>query len=150
MPEPVPARAAIAARGRDVHLLFRRVPDPVPLVGARSNTGAVAYDEDLANRLRETLPGEPGLTEKRMFGGLAFLINGNLAVIASSQGGVLLRVDPAHTDALLREPPAQPFVMRGRELDGWLRLDTRALEADADFERWVRLGVSYAQSLPPK
>jgi TfoX/Sxy family transcriptional regulator of competence genes len=110
----------------------------------------MAYDEELANRLRETLQGEAGLSEKRMFGGLAFLINGNMAVSASSQGGLLLRVDPAETDALIESPHAARFVMRGRAMDGWLRIDPGGIEADDELERWASRGVRYARSLPPK
>lgn len=110
----------------------------------------MAYDEETANRLRETLHRERGVTEKRMFGGLAFLINGNMAVSASGQGGLLLRVDPAETESLVREPHAQRAVMRGREMDGWLRIDADALAADDEFDRWVSRGVLYARSLPPE
>jgi TfoX/Sxy family transcriptional regulator of competence genes len=110
----------------------------------------MAYDEQLAERIRGRLEGEPGVTEKRMFGGLAFLINGNMAVSASSQGGLLLRVDPAQTAQLAAAPHAQPFVMRGREMDGWLRVDTDALDSDAEFAQWVGRGVAYARTLPPK
>ena len=110
----------------------------------------MAYDEDLANRLRELVQGEDGVTEKRMFGGLAFLINGNMAVSASSQGGLLLRVDPADTDALVTDPHARRFVMRGREMDGWLRVDAAGVTTKRHLQRWVARGVAYARSLPPK
>jgi len=110
----------------------------------------VAYDEDLANRIREIVQNEPGLTEKRMFGGLAFLINGNMAVSASGQGGMLLRVDPTDTPTLVQRTEARRFEMRCREMDGWLRIDPAALGADADLAHWVSVGVSYARSLPPK
>jgi TfoX/Sxy family transcriptional regulator of competence genes len=110
----------------------------------------MAYDEQLADRIRGQLNHEPGLTEKRMFGGLAFLINGNMAVSASSQGGLLLRVDPAQTEQLAAERHARPFVMRGREMDGWLRVDTDGLGSDAEFALWVSRGVAYARTLPPK
>jgi TfoX/Sxy family transcriptional regulator of competence genes len=110
----------------------------------------MAYDEELANRLRELVQGERGITEKRMFGGLAFLINGNMAVSASSQGGLLLRVDPAETGALVEDPNARRFVMRGREMDGWLRIDTDALATDRQLQQWVARGVAYARALPPK
>jgi len=110
----------------------------------------MAYDEQLAERIRGQLAGEPGLTEKRMFGGLAFLINGNMAVSASSQGGLLLRVDPAQTEQLAAEPAARPFVMRGREMDGWLRVDTDTFSSDAELTQWVGRGVAYARTLPPK
>ena len=110
----------------------------------------MAYNEQLADRIRGQLQGEAGLTEKRMFGGLAFLINGNMAVSASGQGGLLLRVDPAQTEQLAGEPHARPFVMRGREMDGWLRVDTDSLDSDADFAEWVGRGVAYARTLPAK
>ncbi len=110
----------------------------------------MAYDAELANRLREHLQGEEGLAEKQMFGGLAFLINGNMAVSASGQGGLLLRVDPARTEALVRDAHAQRFVMRGREMGGWLRIDAGGVETDQDLQRWVGHGVAYARSLPPK
>jgi TfoX/Sxy family transcriptional regulator of competence genes len=110
----------------------------------------MAYDEDLANRIREIVADEEGLTEKTMFGGLAFLIGGNMSVSASGQGGMLLRVDPSETEALLTEPYAEPFVMRGRAMDGWLRLDSDGLRDRRQLERWVARGVAYARSLPPK
>ena len=110
----------------------------------------MAYDADLANRVREVVRAERGLTEKRMFGGLAFLIHGHMAVSASSKGGLLLRVDPAKTESLVNEPHVGRFQMRGREMDGWLRVDTEAVETDDDLRRWVSLGVTYARSLPPK
>jgi TfoX/Sxy family transcriptional regulator of competence genes len=110
----------------------------------------MAYEEELAHRLRECLQDEPGVTEKRMFGGLAFLINGNMAVSASGQGGLLLRVDPAATEVLVAEPGARRFEMRGRVMDGWLRIDTRAIDRDEELARWVGRGVERARSLPPK
>src|SRR5436853_3361821 len=105
----------------------------------------MAYDEQLADRIRDLVAGESELTEKKMFGGLAFLINGNMAVAASGQGGIMLRVDPAQTEALLDEPWIRRVVMRGREMDGWLRIDPAAVVADAAFEAWVRRGVDYAR-----
>ena len=110
----------------------------------------MAYDEDLADRLRELVADQDGVTERRMFGGLAFLIHGNLAVSASSRGGLLLRVDPRETDALLRGPGARRFDMRGRELDGWLHLGPEAYPTDGKLEEWVARGVAYARSLPAK
>jgi hypothetical protein len=110
----------------------------------------VTYDAELADRVRELVLGEAGLSEKRMFGGLAFMINGNLAVSASSKGGLLLRVDPAETDALVADPLAERFVMRGREMDGWLRIDVDAGVAEQELQRWVTTGVAYARSLPAK
>ena len=108
------------------------------------------YDEDLANRIRELIAGEPDVTEMRMFGGLAFLVGGNMSVAASGQGGLMVRVDPEHTDALLAKPHAQPFEMRGRAMDGWLRVDAEGVRTKRQLEPWVRRGVAYARSLPPK
>jgi TfoX/Sxy family transcriptional regulator of competence genes len=110
----------------------------------------MAYDEDLANRIRELVGLEEGLTEQRMFGGLAFLINGNMSVAASGQGGLMLRVDPGDTDKLLEEPHAEPFVMRGRQMQGWLRVNADGLGSKRELERWVKRGVSYARTLPSK
>jgi TfoX/Sxy family transcriptional regulator of competence genes len=110
----------------------------------------MAYDEDLANRVRELIGVESGLTEKKMFGGLAFLINGNMSVGVSGQGGLMVRVDPAETDALLARPHARAFEMRGREMQGWLRVDSEGVRTKRQLEPWVRGGVTYARSLPPK
>ena len=110
----------------------------------------MAYDEDLANRVREVVQGAEGVTEMRMFGGLAFMINGNTAVTVSSKGGLMLRVDPADTDALLGEFHARRVVMRGREMDGWLRVDPDGVTTDRQLETWVGHGIAYARSLPPK
>jgi TfoX/Sxy family transcriptional regulator of competence genes len=110
----------------------------------------VAYDEDLANRIRALVLSEQGVTEKRMFGGLAFLIDGNMSVSASSQGGLLLRVDPEQTDALLSKPHAHPFEMRGRTMQGWLRVDAEGLRTKRQLGRWVARGTDYARSLPRK
>lgn len=110
----------------------------------------MAYDEALANRLREELQGEQGVSERRMFGGLAFLVNGNLAVSASNSGGLMLRVDPAETQTLIRQPHTQRVVMRGREMQGWLRVDAQAVDTDDELRQWVSRGVTYARSLPPK
>ena len=110
----------------------------------------MAYDEELADRIREVVQGEPGLSEKRMFGGLAFLVNGNMAVSASGQGGVLLRVDPAVTESLVDGQHVRRFEMRGREMDGWLHLDADAVGVDDELRCWVDRGLTYARSLPPK
>ena len=110
----------------------------------------MAYDEDLAQRVREVVASEEGVTERRMFGGLAFLIHGNMSVSASGQGGLLLRVDPAETDELLEEPHALPFEMRGRAMEGWLRVDAEGLQTERELERWVARGIRYARSLPRK
>lgn len=110
----------------------------------------MAFDEVLADRIRDVVEGEPGLTQKRMFGGLAFLVHGNLAVAASGQGGLMLRIDPADAEALTQRPQARRFEMRGREMDGWLRVDDPALEDDADLRDWVEIGLAYARTLPVK
>ena len=110
----------------------------------------MAYDEDLANRIRELIALEAGLTEKQMFGGLAFLIGGHMSVGVSGQGGLMVRVDPAETDALVETPHARPFEMRGRPMQGWLRVDADGVRTQRELEPWVRRGVAYARSLPPK
>jgi hypothetical protein len=110
----------------------------------------VAYDVELADRLREVLAAEPGVVEKPMFGGLAFLVGGHMAVAVSRSGGLLLRVDPARAEALLAEPRASRWVMRGREMDGWLRIDIDAYAADDELDPWVRRGVEFVRTLPPK
>jgi TfoX/Sxy family transcriptional regulator of competence genes len=110
----------------------------------------MAFDEDLANRVRELISGEPDMTEQRMFGGLAFLIAGNMSVAASGQGGLMVRVEPEETEALLAKPHARPFEMRGREMKGWLRVDAEGVRTKRQLEPWVKRGVAYARSLPPK
>jgi len=110
----------------------------------------MAYDEDLANRIRELISIEPGLTEKRMFGGLAFLLNGHMSVAVSGRGGLMLRCDPTETESLRSKPHAGPFEMRGRVVDGWLRVEDEGVRTKRQLERWVARGVSYARSLPPK
>jgi TfoX/Sxy family transcriptional regulator of competence genes len=107
----------------------------------------MAYDEALAARIRGLVGGEPNVTEKRMFGGLAFLVGGNVAVAASGQGGLLVRVDPEESDELL-DRGARPMEMRGREMTGWLRVETP--EGDEELADWVDRGVSFARTLPPK
>jgi TfoX/Sxy family transcriptional regulator of competence genes len=110
----------------------------------------VAYDEILANRIRELLAGEPNVTEKKMFGGLAFLIGGHMAVAASGQGGLMLRCDPDESDALIAATHASKMVMRGRAMDGWLRVADDGIKTRRQLEPWVKRGVEYARSLPPK
>jgi hypothetical protein len=117
---------------------------------AKTRLLAMAYDAELADRVRDLVTGEPGLTEKRMFGGLAFLVNGHLAVSASSRGGLLVRVDPAETESLVAEDHVERFEMRGRGMDGWLHVLEEAVRSDDELARWVATGVSYARSLPPK
>ncbi len=110
----------------------------------------MAYDADLADRVRELVAVEPDLSERRMFGGLAFLIAGHMAVSVSGRGGLLLRCDPAETEALVGKPHAHPFEMRGRVMEGWLRIEAEGLGTKRQLERWVDRGVAYARSLPPK
>ena len=110
----------------------------------------MAYDEELANRIRTEVQDVPGVTEMRMFGGLAFLVGGNMAVAASGQGGLLLHADPGDTEALLAKPHAHPFEMRGREMKGWLRVDAEGVRTKRQLEPWVKRGVGYARSLPAK
>jgi TfoX/Sxy family transcriptional regulator of competence genes len=110
----------------------------------------VAYDEDLADRIRELLGSESDLTEKKMFGGLAFLIGGHMAVAASGQGGVLVRVDPAQSDTLVAATNARLMEMRGRSMQGWLRVDADDVTTKAELSKWVEFGATYARSLPPK
>lgn len=109
----------------------------------------MAYDVELADRVRAVVGEEPGVTEKRMFGGLAFLVGGHLAVTASSRGGLLLRVDPADAGPLLAEPGVAPFEMRGRPMAGWLAVDAEAVADDDELRRWVARGVACARALPP-
>ena len=110
----------------------------------------MAYDEDLAHRIRELMAGEAGVTERKMFGGLAFLIGGNMSVAASGQGGLMVRVDPEQTEGLLAKPHARLFEMRGRQVNGWLRVDDEGVRTKRQLEPWVKRGVGYARSLPPK
>jgi TfoX/Sxy family transcriptional regulator of competence genes len=110
----------------------------------------MAYDEDLANRIRELLAGEDGVTEMSMFGGLAFLLGGNMAVAASGQGGLLVRGDPERAEELLSSPHVSAMVMRGRPMKGWLRVEADGVRTKRALEPWVRRGVAFARSLPPK
>lgn len=110
----------------------------------------MAYDEDLANRIRELIAGGPDVTEQRMFGGLAFLVAGNMSVAASGQGGLMVRVDPTQIDVLRSSPHARRLEMRGRAMRGWLRVDANGVATARELEPWVRRGVAYARSLPPK
>jgi TfoX/Sxy family transcriptional regulator of competence genes len=110
----------------------------------------MAYDEDLANRIRELLGSEPDVEEKRMFGGLAFLVNGNMSVAASGQGGLLVRVPREDSDKLAERAHVSPMVMAGREARGWLRVDEAGVQTKRQLHSWVNRGVGYARSLPPK
>ncbi len=110
----------------------------------------MAYDEELAERIRAEVAGEQGVTEMKMFGGLAFLIGGHMAVAASGQGGLMLRCDPDATGTLLAEPGAHEFEMRGQPMRGWLRVDASVVDDDDALRAWVARGTAYARSLPPK
>jgi TfoX/Sxy family transcriptional regulator of competence genes len=110
----------------------------------------MAYDEELAARIRELVEDEPALTEKKMFGGLAFLIGGNMAIAASGQGGILVRVDPDESDRLVAKTKAEEMVMRGRGMKGWLRVATEDVRTKPQLAKWVELGTAYAGSLPAK
>jgi TfoX/Sxy family transcriptional regulator of competence genes len=111
---------------------------------------SMAYDEKLAERIRELVAGEADLSEKKMFGGLAFLIGGNMAVAASGQGGALVRVDPAQSDKLVATTGARLLEMRGRAMAGWLRVAPEHLRTKRQLAKWVELGTTYARSLPAK
>src|SRR4051812_37084433 len=110
----------------------------------------MAYDEALAARVRKLAAAERGLTEKKMFGGLAFLVAGNMAIAASGQGGLLVRVDPEESDELVRTTGAEVAVMRGRAMTGWLRVDAEHAQREPELAAWVERGVAFARSLPPK
>ena len=106
----------------------------------------MAYDEDLADRIRAAIGKQDGVTERRMFGGLAFLVKGHMAVGASGQGGLLLRVDPGETDSVVCEDGVSRFEMRGRQMNGWVHVDPSATASDQELTRWVQVGVGYAAS----
>jgi hypothetical protein len=110
----------------------------------------IAHDEDLANRIRELIAGEPDVSEQSMFGGLVFLVSGNMSVAAGGRGSLVVRVRPEDTDELLAKPHAQPFVMGGRPMEGRVRVDAEGVRTRRQLERWVMRGVAYARSLPPK
>jgi TfoX N-terminal domain len=110
----------------------------------------VAYDEELADRIRALIGAERDLTEQKMFGGLAFLIGGNMAIAASGQGGLLVRVDPAETETLVAGSPARPFEMRGKHMAGWLRVDAEDVRTKRELGVWTKRGAAYARSLPAK
>lgn len=109
---------------------------------------AVAYDRELAERLRDQLAGVPDVTEKAMFGGLAFLVEGAMAIAAASGGGLLVRADPARGAELASSSEARPFVMRGREMTGWLAVDAGAAATDDELAGWVACGLAGARANP--
>jgi TfoX/Sxy family transcriptional regulator of competence genes len=130
----------------------RRSPPPTDQCHAAvdEQETSMAYDEDLAERIRELIAGERRVSEKKMFGGLAFLIGGNMAIAASGQGGLLVRADPDRSDRILASTHARPMEMRGREMTGWLRVEADDVRTKRQLARWVDIGVSSARSLPPK
>jgi TfoX/Sxy family transcriptional regulator of competence genes len=111
----------------------------------------VAYDEALAERARELVAEltDGNFSEKKMFGGLAFLVGGHMGAAVSRDGGLMLRCDPTQTDAMLAKPHAGPFRMRGKPIDGWLRVDEAGLGSREQLRRWITRGVRYARELPP-
>jgi TfoX/Sxy family transcriptional regulator of competence genes len=109
----------------------------------------MAYDEGLATRVREVLGDQPGVAEKKMFGGLAFLVGGNMACGVRGDD-LMVRVAADQADAALEEPGARPFAMTGRPMKGWLLVAADGHAEDDDLRRWVGRGVAYAGSLPPK
>lgn len=123
--------------------------DPLP-PAAVITIIAMAYDQELAERIRQLIGNDPGLTEKKMFGGLAFMIGGNMAIAASSEGGVMVRVDPAQSDSVRATTNATLVQMRGRDMPGWLRVSSDDLRTDKQLAPWVEMGTGYARSLPPK
>ena len=110
----------------------------------------MAYDEQLAERIRAVVAGEEGLDERRMFGGLAFLVHGHMAVAASGKGGLMVRVDPADTATLVDDDTVTRMEMRGRQMDGWLRVTTDAVATDEALAAWADRGVAFVRTLPPK
>jgi TfoX N-terminal domain len=110
----------------------------------------VAYDEDLANRIRALIAGEPDVSEQTMFGGLVFLVGGKMSVAAGRHGSLVVRVDPEETDVLLAKPHVRPFEMRGREIQGRLRVDAEGVRTKRQLEPWVRRAVAYARTLPSR
>jgi TfoX/Sxy family transcriptional regulator of competence genes len=110
----------------------------------------MAYDEDLANRLRELLADQEAVTEKKMFGGLAFLLHGNMSVSASRNGGLLVRIDPAETDAALARPHVELMAMGGRTMDGWITVAPEGLKTKRELAGWVKRSVAFVKTLPPK
>jgi TfoX/Sxy family transcriptional regulator of competence genes len=110
----------------------------------------MAYDEDLASRLRELLADEDAISEKKMFGGLAFLLHGHMTVSASGKGGLLARIDPTETDAALKRPHVTRMVMSGRSMDGWVRVAPEGVRTKRQLEPWVKRSLAYVRTLPPK
>ncbi|SDO79052.1 Transcriptional regulator of competence genes, TfoX/Sxy family [Pedococcus dokdonensis] len=110
----------------------------------------MAYDEQVAQRIRDLVAGDLDVTEKKMFGGLAFLVNGNMSVAASSKGGLMVRLDADEAQRLLEQPAVRPFEMRGKPMNGWLRVDEAGFETEPQLREWVDRSVEYARTLPHK
>ena len=110
----------------------------------------VAYDVQLAGRIRERLSATPGVSERKMFGGLAFMVNGHMAIAASAKGGVMVRVDPERSDRLVARTPAELVVMRGRSMPGWLRVQANDVRTARQLGKWVERSVAYTLTLAPK
>lgn len=108
------------------------------------------YDEELAARLEGLVGFLPGIEQKRMFGGLAFLLHGRLLIAAGSKGWMMVRVDPAEHDRWLEEPGAEAMVMNGRETRGWLRVDAAEVVEDEVLQAWVGRALAFVRTLPPK
>jgi TfoX/Sxy family transcriptional regulator of competence genes len=145
---PSPQRTKWPALGRKRTAQAECTPPPCPARAWRT-IAAVAYDEDLADRIRELLGGVR-VREQKMFGGLGFLVGGNMAIAASGQGGLLVRVDPVHSDRLVKTTAARPMEMRGRQMQGWLRVPSDKVRTKQQLSKWVKLGTTYARSLPAK
>jgi TfoX/Sxy family transcriptional regulator of competence genes len=110
----------------------------------------MAYDEDLANRLRELLSADEAVTEKKMFGGLAFLVGGHMSVAASRNGGLLARIDPADTDTCLARPHVELMTMGGRTMDGWITVSPDELKTKRELASWVKRSLTFVRTLPAK
>ncbi|QSR30879.1 RNA methyltransferase [Nocardioides sp. S5] len=110
----------------------------------------MAYDEVLALRIRDLLDGEPGVTSKKMFGGLGFMVEGHMAVAAASSGALMVRADPADCATWTDGRTVNAMEMRGRPMAGWLLVDSAAVAGDDQLGQWVDRGVRFVRTLPPK
>lgn len=110
----------------------------------------MAYDEVLAQRIHDLLDGEPGVTSKKMFGGLGFMVDGHMAVAAGSSGALMVRADPADGEAWVDGETVNPMEMRGRPMSGWLLVSSEGLADDDRLQLWVERGVAFVRTLPPK
>ncbi|PRY57148.1 TfoX/Sxy family transcriptional regulator of competence genes [Knoellia remsis] len=122
----------------------------MPGVPVRGTMARMAYDEVLAQRVREIVGGDPDVTERKMFGGLGFMFGGSMGVAAASRGALMVRVDPEESEALTARAGVERMEMKGRSMAGWLLVDQSVLEGDAALEEWVERGADFARSLPPK